>query len=377
MHKSIAIAVASIPLVLVYGCGKNTSQQTAPLDPTANLELSQVAFDFGETDSAKFLTVTSQRDDSTAWWIDSRRYFVRVSPSAGTLPSGPDTVRIEVDRKGLPVGTQTAVFDVVQLPDSVRTTVHITLEVPPPPPILPALSTDSLDFPNGTMTQHLFVENLGQISFDWRVEHSWTAPWLILEPDSGKELLTRDSIVARLSLDRYPPGHLQGKLTIRFELEKICIGYLSAHASTVQGELLAAFNFFDSEFASQQWEGNWEMRDSMAIAGQRCSMRLRPEFAPVITDYRNLYIRFSAGGNLWAFLSGPQGVHLTTFSATVNGVPTVRIGDGANDWALKVSPYSPTPEPGVLDLIIGTIYPEEGRYYAGRVWIREVEFWSK
>jgi len=376
-RKSACLGICAFVSVMTLGCAKESSLPVRPDPSTAEIRLSSTAFEFNGKDPVATLTLTAVGADSIRWRIENRRYFIEVTPDSGII-RGALTVQVVVHRAGVPVGTQTGVFDVIQLPDSQKTQVQVTMEVLAPTPAEPWISEERIEFPYGVSEVPLIIGNAGEIGFDWKVDRTATSSWLRIEPDSGRLANETDTLRVFTDLDNYPAGVMSGNIAIETRVGLNPLQYFTLPTVATTGRIIAAFNLTDSGEVAAKWEGDWHFFHNAMVgeAGER--LDLRPGMGPWIADYSKISIQGTAQGGITVYPDNPQGIHTEWMTIRI-GEQTARqnIDKTATPWRFTAytSPSQTPPDPGFLALDFQTY--SDINYCDGAIWIWNVEVWEK
>lgn len=167
------------------------------------LSVSPTYLFFGPGEVVKYFQVENVGDGTLQWNLTFTAPWLDTNVLGGTNDG---TVRVVVDRTGLPEGTHTGAV-VVESNAGIET-VTIDLIVPQQVPALdfsPAL----LSFPDGTDELFLNITNVGTGTLFWDVAPS--EPWLSVEPTSGADNASVTVTVDRTGL---APGNYNATLAI-------------------------------------------------------------------------------------------------------------------------------------------------------------------
>jgi len=374
-HQIRFIGIFAISCVAIIGCFNNENDPVKPA-PNPRIGLNQSSFQFLGKDSVATLVLSAIETDSIAWCIENHRYFVELSATSGIIRDHPDTVRLTVHRGGVPAGDQTALFDVIQLPDSQRVTVRVMMEVLPPAP-QPTISDTLKYFPDGARESILILGNAGRLGYKWNVDYTETAPWLTVQPDTGSELVGPETLRVIMNLDAYPAGNINGSIVIVTKDGNTPLTTLRSTAIVTLGHKIAEMYFPTREAATRIWEGNWYYSDSAMAGGPGALLSLQADNAPIISDHSRISIQSRVSGwiNVYPWQRPKQKAWMSVYIG--DSVSHQSIDSTLFPWRLTtwLDP-SPTPiAPGPLALKYFTFTSQDD--CDGEIWLYSVEVWEK
>jgi len=164
--------------------------------PIAELNIDQIAFAANE--SQKIFNIFNKGSGFLHWHLESDVEWITFDPSGGTLMPGEMTVvTAEVDRTGLPAGTQFGRTILVSNASHDNIEVDMNMEVMAMA-ILKS-SSQHIHFGHFVDETEVYLGNVGNIPSNW--EFLQSDDYLTAEPSSG-ELAPGDSVRITLSLDR-------------------------------------------------------------------------------------------------------------------------------------------------------------------------------
>ncbi len=361
-----------IAALLIAGCTDSTKPTISPEETEAHLVLNGTSFNFGTETTARTLTISAGEADSLSWMIISKRPWLSFDQIEGVAHSKSDTIRMNISREGLEPGRQTAMFYVIQLPDSQRTLVSVTAEVVAPVPPLVIVSEDSLEFPDGITAKQMVLCNGGEGSYTWSLWPDVTSDWISIRPNSGMVGQEPETLRVRIDSERLIPGRTTGRFGVTTDA-----GDFTVFVGATIGEVIWSCGFNTQEEFRRNWTGDWRSGNSVLIGGPGDSMSLRPEVAPVVKDIHRIVVRGRMDADLTVtYEYGGWGTRFQNFAIAGRGALK------RCSWASYIayaSPNDPDVPVGPLELSIWipTDFGEGISYGWGTIQLYTLEIWEK
>ena len=185
----------------------------ATIDRPAQLALTPLNLDFGETSSNRQVTLRNDGGETLNWNANAIQNWIEAAPANGSLePDDQQVVTISILRDDLPSGSNQGTVDFTSDGGS-ESLVVVAVgtgggEM--------SVSPTTLDFGSRNDRESVELRNIGDETVDWTLEVS--AAWIDPKTTFGSLLISEDrTIFVEITREGLDPGTYNGTITFRWE----------------------------------------------------------------------------------------------------------------------------------------------------------------
>ncbi len=174
------------------------------------LKIDPELLDFGTEIQELPLIISNEGTDVVDWEITQMVSWALPSVMSGSTEDVPDTIKVDVNRMGLPVGQYVGTIEFSS--NGGIKTVDLSMEVPYALSVAPEV----LDFGSTHSALSFSIINDGEQTLNWVVNH--TIPWVTsVSPDEGNLSNGSSEVTVGINRLNLPAGHYEQAITITSE----------------------------------------------------------------------------------------------------------------------------------------------------------------